>query len=529
MLRHFLEYEKIEQESKIEGMNTITGEDPDNTTEQDTLVTFCTNFGWMLLFYVCYLLLFFIGGSMLFKLCIMLKSGALPSNLWYRSRRYNDLHHPNKYNVFFSNGVEKQINNFFSTEFFKVKYEPNDIYFPIYMSYSRFYDNTLVRIDIFNRVFTLENDKSIVLNEHYSLNASNGDWKFFLNPNGFYMAVVSMAYCKLNYVLKFFSRVPFWLFILVALGYSLSSIIPFITDVSNNNVGTNTFRILWCVLMCTFIPSILLISVFTSIPIWFYYTGASLSWRENMDNGTRWNDWSFFNNWRRYTFPTSEVPFVYVLWAFRIVFSFAILGFNVIGWVVSILFATYKTVKNTFDSAGCFQINDKWHEFTWTNTIIYILPIYCFSNTLITLIVIFLPIIVIAYTLNIVYGNYVLICTSLFILFDFLYLKNLKKIKQSYLDLIYKSFTGRESVANAFPESNTNLANDAPSRQNPCDELGKRINNGLQPGINVGLNRSETTRAQEILQRQNAAYNLLNPPQPGTPSNPTALLALGQP
>ena len=209
MLRHFLEYEKIEQditESKIEGMTGIEGDTGKDPSVEGTYSTFFMNFMWMILFYAFYLFLFFVGGSMLLKYCIMLRTSILPVDLNYRNENYvGGVTHPARYNNFFGNNILKLKSEFYPTEFFEIEYNGEKIHFPLYMSYTKYYDESLVRMNGEFQVFSLADDANPeTSDDHYRLNNVNGYYGFMLVE--YFNALTTNVYIMLNRNMRIVAR-----------------------------------------------------------------------------------------------------------------------------------------------------------------------------------------------------------------------------------------------------------------------------------------------------------------------------------
>jgi len=507
MLRHFLEYEKIEN---VEGFKIQEGIDGEEFDATQHYYDFFKYFGLTIAFYLLFLLLFVIGGSILLKYSILVRTVCLPVNLEYRDKNTEyiskgDIVKP--YDAFFDNTLEKKeklMNEFSVAKPFEFSYDKDGkkskIYLPLYTTYNYYYDKLLVRADkkdpsgttsgnsmLLGNVFTLTDDIEGKTGTHMNDNFTGKTMRY----------AYTLSYLSINWLFSnIFNFLPLWGTILLAFLYAISGVITLIeSTVSSDNPGgiTNlTGKILSPILTSTFFWTFFIIAICLSVfnTAWAAFKcfvnitnlpGSEQFWWYTSTDLPR-NVLFYANNNTTYRSQSGKAIQWAVFCSMIVARYIAGLSFAWICAFLGILVAmavTFNSISKIFGSAGCFYIDGELKPFTWWNTLIWLLPIFCFTRWSVFIPLLY-AIVIIALCVHPPLGGGVFLCLTICI---WLFSKKLQELKDSYLKLVYDAYEKNKDIVEKEPIIPTETNSIEPVE---CRGLKEKIDNGevvINPAI----------------------------------------------
>lgn len=582
-IRHFLEYEPIAENTVIqEGVDEKVITDSGGT--RDDYIIFLKNFFWMILFYVMFLFLFFVGGSIMLKYVILCRAQAYPISFDYRDKTK-----PNTYNKFFGveKGKEEKLKNaFFPSKTIEIIYEDEDnkktnIFFPIFLNYNKYYEDYFYNIrqdtsppaDGAKKVVlrTYDDDKRDIKSdapESFQIKESpTSKWGHI----GFYMSMIAYSNISLNYCLfNIFSTIsPIAILFLVFL-FCISGVSSAIEDILNKTYQKNTSlttKILVPILTCSGIPLLWLLGIFcvlfqsvANIPQFFLCnttTTTALQDTYGLPDNVTHENWNYETTMKYYTLAfmpfvggilngrfgkgdgTSAGSFFTSLW--YVFFGIIICGgisfgirvglFIFIGLcylLYGIICLMGKILWNTFQTDGCFKFDDQWHHLNFLNTMRYILPIFFFTYCtnkwlfLILFFVLFLsPLIIISFLIQKELGVFVII--SLFVVL-FLKRSTLFELHRTYINALKAGYDFYKNTTKD-DKLEDGSSSDPKSKSNPnntCDDLEKNLPY-MQPNQALGSGKLLDQQMADL--RKTKEIFKANDKSQGTPS--FALFGMG--
>ena len=388
MIHQFFDYETIKEgfdstdtnPADIPSTESSTPTEPiENPVSENTKLL--KDVGLLVVFYILFVIIFMVSGSIMFKYIIMTRLGksifgyipGLPDNLSYRKKSSED------YNKFFAGDKEALLNKEYECDYFSYtrKDEKNEklkIFIPIIFSYKPYYNDWLYRHDfntgIPGTIYSLDADmdKSSGEGEIDPILLSN---RF---PINWFWSSFTTVFTTTNNI--FTNCITASVAIIIVLLLALSNTISMVSTVVNQNIYPSGFTILTSIFHS--------FSILIYIPI-FVSSFASLFWSVNLVNfyeadkqmHLRFLRYTFFENfWLNLLTKIFAICTVFACLIAWLWFNFFLIATQFLPTVFMVMFFIC-VLGNT---NGKYIYNDETKDLTFSNILLELFPIYCFTN-----------------------------------------------------------------------------------------------------------------------------------------------------
>jgi hypothetical protein len=182
---------------------------------------------------------------------------------------------------------------------------------------------------------------------------------------------------------------------------------------------------------------------------------------------------------------------VFIRWFFGFCFgSMCIwIGIFIAMWI------TFNTISKIFSSSGCFYIDGEYKQFTWWNTIKWLLPIFCFTRWWVFIPLLY-AIVIVALCVHPPLGGGVFLCLTVCV---FLFRKKLQELKDSYLKMVFDAHDKNKDIVNekiVLPPSTRNI------EPVECKDITEKIKNReikINPAIKDKSKISERVEESKLI------------------------------
>lgn len=440
MIHQFFDYETIKEGfSFTESPDTpdTPAETPTETPEPSKPEPASDNtkllkdVGLLIVFYILFVIIFMISGSVIFKYIIMTRMGksvvgcipGFPDDLNYRKKSSEF------YNKFFAGGKEALINKEYQCHYFKYirkdeKNEKTKVYIPITFSYKPYYNNWLYRDDfntgIPGTIYSLDADmdRSTEEGEVNPMLLSNS-----FPINWFWSSFTTVFTCT-NTI--FTNGMYPSIAIIIVLFLSLSNTISMASTTINQNTYPSVFTILSSIVHS--------FSFLIYIPV-LVFSFASLFWSINLVNYYEEGDkqmhlrflrFVFFDNfWFNLGAKIIAICAIFACLILWLWFNFII----VFGQFLPFVFTVMFFICILSNSYGKYTYNNETKDLNFSNILLELFPIYCATNRWIIFFMLF-AFVLLASAINPTIGAITFFCMFFGIL---IFYTSIKKMIQSIL------------------------------------------------------------------------------------------------
>jgi len=381
MIHQFFEYEKIKEAFDTVENEIQTAEDKTEVEipiPDDTNTKLLKDVGLLVVFYILFVFIFMITGSVVFKYIIMTRFGmstiagrlqGFPTSLDYR--------YPGnfEYKKFFSGGEESLLQKKYLCDYFTYTDEDKKVFLPINFSYSPYYNNWLYRHNFSTGVpgcvYSLDADmkKSPGSGEINSAPLSN------TFPINWFWPTFTTVFIGMNNIFTF---IPEIYIIIIVLLLALYNTISFAYTAADKNIYPSGISIFLSIINCFFVlfqipVSILSFSsLFWSFNLLFYYDVDDDGIKHRIINQPKLFRYDWMNFWAKFWLLVALYSCLGV-WLF-INFFMVVTQFLPFVMMVMIFICTFCR------SYGNYKYNNEIRDLSFVNILTEVFPIYCSTN-----------------------------------------------------------------------------------------------------------------------------------------------------